>query len=217
MIISDFYQTKIEVVKSDTTTSYYNVNIDATDVQVIVSLIDFNGAPVVGKSVTLNCDNGYFTKYGSGTSTSSLTATGNTTTKNITATTDSNGKISATYTASEWGLATFSTNTQSVQIRVNGWRTYYNDTNYTINYNETLVQALIHTGSINITGTWNGFHTILNDDFIRPSSSVIGIDYTGQAYVIFNSAPNKRIEFKTIYSNTITMDNFHTNVLWRKK
>lgn len=109
MIISDLYQTKIEA-------SNYNVNIDSTDTVITVSLIDFNGNAVTGKSVTLACDKGYFNKNGS-------TTISGTTTKSITATTDSNGKITATWTASEWELCTFTANSTSIQVNVHGWRT----------------------------------------------------------------------------------------------
>ena len=105
MQITDLYQTKI-------TCSTYNANIDSTDTVITVKLIDFNGAAVTNKSVTLTCDKGYFNKNGS-------TPISGTSTKSITATTDSSGEITATWTASEWGLCTFSTNTTNTQIKVN--------------------------------------------------------------------------------------------------
>ncbi len=126
MQITDLYQTKIEIVKSGTSTPYYNVNIDATDVQVIVTLTDFNGAAVSGKNVTLTVDHGAFTKVGSGSSTPTGSASGT----SCSATTDSNGKISALYTASEWGLATFSANTHNTQINVKGWKIICNYTGF---------------------------------------------------------------------------------------
>ena len=147
MIISDFYQTRIEA-------SNYNVNIDSTDTVITVTLIDFNGTAVTGKSVTLTCDRGYFNKNGS-------TAISGTTTKSITATTDSNGKITATWTASEWGLATFSTNTVSNQVQVKGYKTIYNQNGIQLRAYQDKCTAIFDTGSQSFTTsetTWiSGF------------------------------------------------------------
>lgn len=118
MIISNLYQTKIEITQGTSGTSYYNVGINATDVTVTVTLVDFNNVAVTGKSVTLTVDKGYFTKC---VGTSTKTITGNTT-KSVTGTTDSNGKITATYTASEWGLCTFSANNNNIKIYAGGWK-----------------------------------------------------------------------------------------------
>ena len=116
MQITDLYQTKI-------TCSTYNANIDSTDTVITVKLIDFNGNAVTGKSVTLTCDKGYFNKNGS-------TTISGTTTKSITATTNSSGEITGTWTASEWGLCTFSTNTHNSQILVQGWKTVQSFTGF---------------------------------------------------------------------------------------
>lgn len=108
MQITDLYQTKI-------TCSTYNANIDSTDTVITVKLIDFNGNAVTNKSVTLTCDKGYFNKKGS-------TSISGTTTKSITLTTNSSGEITGTWTASEWGLCTFSTNTVKAQVNIKGYK-----------------------------------------------------------------------------------------------
>ena len=158
MIISDFYQTKIEVVKSSaTSTPYYNVNIDANDVLVIVSLIDFNGSPVVGRDVTLTVDRGSFTGVASGVSSSPSGSV--TSSTSCHATTDSNGKISALYTASEWGLATFSTNNINTQIKVEGWKLIStlktSDPIIKLYSNDELVHIIINSGDNNNTSVNN--------------------------------------------------------------
>ena len=108
MQINDLYQTKI-------TCSTYNATIDSANTIVTVRLVDFNGNSVTNKSVTLTCDKGYFNKNGS-------TSISGTTTKSITATTNGSGEITATWTASEWGLCTFSANTSNIQVKVTGWK-----------------------------------------------------------------------------------------------
>lgn len=162
MIISEFYQTKIEA-------SSYNVNIDSNNTVITVSLIDFNGAPVTGKSVTLTVDRGYFNKNGS-------TAISGTTTKSITATTNSNGKITATYTASEWGLATFSANNANIQVKVKGWKSLSTG-QYNCKYNEDTVYLSIHipnTPFPTIYESWGGFTLPSN---LRPSTKIVSSNY----------------------------------------
>ena len=125
MQITDLYQTKI-------TCSTYNANIDSTNTVITVKLIDFNGNAVTNKSVTLTCDKGYFNKKNS-------TSISGTTTKSITLTTNSSGEITGTWTASEWGLCTFSTNNTNNQVKVSGWKQIVNQNNTIVKYNGELV------------------------------------------------------------------------------
>ena len=90
MQISKLYETKLEC-------SSYNVNIDSTDTTVTLTLVDFNGSPVTNTAVTLKADKGYFTKAVGKTTTTYTDASA---TKTINATTDNNGKVVATWTAS---------------------------------------------------------------------------------------------------------------------
>lgn len=59
-------------------------------------------------------------------------------------TTGVNGTFSLTYTADTWGLVMFSTNTNSVQINVGGWRVVQDDGIYYLKYNDKLVYASIN-------------------------------------------------------------------------
>ena len=135
MQIKSLYQTKI-------TCSKYDANIDSTDTVVTVKLIDFNDAPVKNKSVTLTVDKGYFNKNGS-------TPISGTTTKSITASTNTNGEITATYTASEWGLATFSANQSNIQVNITGWKHIQRNESYDCYINESSVWLGIHGQHIN--------------------------------------------------------------------
>ena len=92
MIISDLYNINVKLSK-------YTTVLEST-VTVTVTLMDFNKKAVTGKSVTLVCSDGYFSKNGN-------TVISNTTTKSISATTNSSGQITATYTASKTGLISF--------------------------------------------------------------------------------------------------------------
>lgn len=163
MIISDFYQTKIEA-------SSYNVNIDATDTVITVSLIDFNGAAVTGKQVVLTCDKGYFNKNGS-------TAISGTDTKSITATTDSNGKITATWTASEWGLATFSTNNINTGIYVAGSKLIKESTNKVLklyrNDNVMTLTCISTNNDVAFPPSWTVYSSGFVPSSYRPRSTLI--------------------------------------------
>lgn len=115
MIISDLYQTNI-------TCSTYNTTIDSgnesTTITVTVKLEDFNKNAVTGKSVNLTVDKGYF-KSVTGTNTTNYS---NTTTKSVSATTKSDGIITAVYVPSDWGLCTFSANNSKIQVSVSGFK-----------------------------------------------------------------------------------------------
>ena len=158
MIISDLYQTKIEATN-------YNVNIDSTNTVITVSLIDFNGAPVTSKSVTLSCDRGYFNKNGS-------TTINGTSTKSITATTDNNGKITATWTASDWGLATFTSNNSNIQVNVGGWKTQSLHSTMTLKYNQDTVTLKIANSNVSYGTSLQAWTGITVPNGLRPTMPV---------------------------------------------
>ena len=204
MIITELYQTKIEA-------SSYNVNIDATDTVITVSLIDFNSAAVTGKQVVLTCDKGYFNKNCS-------TAISGTTTKSIIATTDSNGQITATWTASEWGLATFSTNNSNVQIKVDGWKTYRNDSYYVVLYNEDYVYFKFDYsgGSGSITTTWWELGaTVFNDATHLPTNNIFF--FVGNPLICNVRPDNAKIRVKSLSGTISSPFELHGEVIWRRK
>lgn len=103
MIIKGMYNTQIKVYSEYTdennNTPSYNFNIDET-ADIVVTIKDFNGNPVVDEPVTLYYDN--------------------TVMEGIT---NSNGIwVYKNFTCSEWGLHTFSTNDANTQIRVKGFK-----------------------------------------------------------------------------------------------
>ena len=123
MIISDLYKTEISANK-------YNVGLGATDVTLTVKLKDFNNANITAKTVTVDCDKGYFTSNNgtsngiNGTSTKSISL-------DIT-----NGTGTLTWTASETGLCTFSVNDTKIQILVgNGAKTLIDENGITLTVN----------------------------------------------------------------------------------
>ena len=132
MIISDLYQTNI-------TCSTYNTTIDSGDgsttITVTVKLEDFNKSPVTTKNVELKVDKGYF-KSVTGTSTTNYS---NTTTRTVSATTKSDGTITAVYVPSEGGLATFTANNTKIQVLTSqGWKSQKCTDYGTLHINPTL-------------------------------------------------------------------------------
>ena len=179
MIINDLYQTRIDITKGTSGSSYYNVGLDATDVTVTVLLVDFNNNPVGGENVTLSVTKGYFTKNGDKT-------LGGTSYKSISATTDSLGKITATYTASERGLITFSANNTSISIEVTGWKNVDQD-NWDIwtsmacdgvtkqkCYTNGEYVALYLSGKIDMGNTTESLGQLPDDDY-APSTYVFSL------------------------------------------
>lgn len=148
MQISKLYETKLEC-------SSYNVTIDSTDTTVTLTLVDFNGSPVTNTAVTLKADKGYFTKAVGKTTTTYTDASA---TKTINATTDNNGKVVATWTASEWGLCTFSANNNNTQVNITGWKVVYSSSDGTVRvslYEDNFfLKVSSHPLSINANSEW---------------------------------------------------------------
>ena len=153
MQISKLYETKLEC-------SSYNVNIDSTDTTVTLTLVDFNGSPVTNTAVTLKADKGYFTKAVGKTTTNYTDASA---TKSINVTTDNYGKVVATWTASEWGLCTFSANNTTVQVLIKGYRTYSNN-RYTIYHDEKMCHMQFshnYTDEFPSRDEWSDFSSVV--------------------------------------------------------
>jgi len=108
MIITELYNTKI-------TCSTYDTMLNTNGITITVKLEDFNKQAITGKPVTLTCSKGYFTSVTHNGGTTSLNKTKTTNSYN----TNSNGEITAIWTASEEGLCTFSANNTKIQINVN--------------------------------------------------------------------------------------------------
>ena len=128
--------------------SDYNPSIDG-NITVTITVNDVYGDAVSGESVTVTASEGTFTQLNGSDITSASSVTG---------TTNSSGQFTLTYACSEWGLITFSANNVSSQIRVTGWRTVTNDSNYIIKYNENLVSTTVKaSGSFSYSTTYTEF------------------------------------------------------------
>jgi len=198
--LSDIYQTKIEA-------SNYNVSIDSTDNVITVTLLDFNNQPVTNKSVTLTCDKGYFTKKGS-------TNISGKTTKSVSVNTDSNGKITATWTASEWGLCTFSANSNKVQINVKGCRTSSNQ--YINKYEfETYYQiVIVKNTNYSVTPNYQDLGSILSS--VEAPEVDIYQRSNGNDNVLIRLGSNGHVLFRTTDSSRVT-SNLISQFIYRKK
>lgn len=149
MIISDLYTTKLTLDKYNPIISKDN---NLNPVTLTIKLEDFNTGGVKGKQVDVTVNLGYFQSVVGATTTNF----NNTTTKSFTATTKTDGTITATYIPSEFGLATFTANGVVVQARVhgfkqvasgNGWTAYEGPDNYM-----TVIDGSVTFGG---TGQWS--------------------------------------------------------------
>lgn len=192
MQITKLYQTKIGC-------SSYNVAVDSTDTNVTVSLIDFNGNPVVNTEVTINVDNGYFTKY---TRNSTNVTIGGTTTKSYNGTTGSDGSFTLTYTApSESAVVTFSANNITTHMNVfvednNAWEivTLTNPSStFTLFVNEDLrlceLRMAYLTNAIIESGNHNTSTSV--PEIYRPSGVVVGSLQVGGSLYVSNAGAIK--------------------------
>ena len=146
-MINDLYKTKITCLKDSDDSDYYNVALNASNVRVVVSLVDFNGNAVSGKSVTLTVDNGTFSSVKTGHT--GTIATGS---KSVTGTTNSSGQFAVLYTGSVKGLITFSCNQAATQLLVGNFSGSYND----LTNKPTIPSAYTHPA----TQQCNHTHTI---------------------------------------------------------
>lgn len=129
----------------DIACSSYNPTIDGT-VTVTVTVKDVYGDAVSGEEVTVTASEGNFTAYNGSSITGAASHTG---------TTDSNGQFTLTYTASVWGLITFTANNTTVQIRVKGFKSQ-NMWNGTLYYDDEKAMLVLNwqgSGTYN-TSTW---------------------------------------------------------------
>lgn len=104
MIINDLYYPTIKLNK-------YDASVGEDGILVTVKLFDFNKKAVTDKPIQLECDKGYFTKQKNIIITDKR--------KVINDKSDSKGELTATYKASEFGLATFIVNNDAkIQLLV---------------------------------------------------------------------------------------------------
>lgn len=154
------YNIKISC-KDENDNASYNIDID-TDVTITATVLDFNGEPVIGKSLTIYYDDE---------------------TSIYTGTTNSNGQISITYTCTDWGVHTFLIETFSTSVNVTGWRTANDTADWKVMYNQDTVKCAIH---IDTSLTYPTSWTLQNanilgsaKDTIKPSMPVTGVNYVG--------------------------------------
>ena len=163
MIISDLYQTIIKIQKSSSdNTAYYNMDIDTTGVLVTVKLQDFNKVDVNSKSISLTVDKGTFSKVGSSGTLSNNNRTFTDTT--------SNGVIQVYYSASEWGLVTFTCNETKKHAYVRGVR-------------ESIITSFNSTVSMG------------SGSFVRFSrtGNFVSVEIWGSSSTSFSSGNNKKL------------------------
>lgn len=127
------------IVNTQIECSTYDVAIDDT-INAVVNLRDYKGDALSNKNVTLTVDKGYFVNPSDANDTSR---------KSISANTDSQGKVTVGYVASEWGLCTFTANKQSNQINVRGWKVIHSSNFGKIATNGEMVHLWLATKPLN--------------------------------------------------------------------
>lgn len=122
--------------------SDYNPSIDG-NITVTITVNDVYGDAISGESVTVTASEGTFTQRNG----SNITAA-----SSVTGTTNSSGQFTLTYACSEWGLATFSANTSSTHILVEGWKQVWSaESNKIVAYTDGTHGRLIINGIVRST------------------------------------------------------------------
>ena len=186
-----------KIVASD-----YNPNIDST-ITVTVTVKDVYDDPVENESVQVNCNIGKFTKLNGSTISDTQSVTGNT---------DSNGQFTLTYTCSEWGLATFSANNTSIQIRVTGFKVV-TQTNQTYYKGEDIVHLVMNVnGSLTASTSWKDFGTVVGAGS-RPSHTVQFMEQFGA--VILRVKTDGVLQYRSITGSNVNMTGIIAYANWK--
>lgn len=107
-----------------------------------------------------------------------------------------------------------STNSSNIQVNVKGWKSYYNDSNYTVYYNDKLVTCFVHTGNVSTNSNWQEFHTILTADWIKPSYHICGMDKSGNCVVRITGDTGK-VGFKNVRNASETVGGVYCEIVWK--
>ena len=134
--------------------SDYNPTIDDT-ITVTITVKDQADSPVSGFTVPLQIN---------GESITGLV-------------TNSSGVVTYNYTCDEWGTVKFAVKSYTAFINVGGWKTYRDDSGYTVKYNEDIVVVEVHATGVNASTSWVELGaTVLpasNPDLRPPTAIVI--------------------------------------------
>lgn len=101
-----------------------------------------------------------------------------------------------------------------MQIKTGGWKQYYNDSNYTVMYNEDIVSLLVHTGNVSTTSNWQEFHIVLTHDWIKPNYHITTIGRDGSCLVRVDGSTGK-IGFKNVRNATESIGGVFAEVVWK--
>ena len=184
--------------------SSYNPSIDGT-VTVTVTVKDVYGDAVSGQEVLVAASEGSFTAYNGSTITGASSYTG---------TTNGSGQFTLTYTASVWGLITFTANNVSTQIRVKGFKSQsmWNGTLYYDDEKAMLVLNWQGSGTYN-TSTWTdsgAFDAVPSS--LRPKQNVYSSLGDTRMFVRVNKDTGK-VQYVTA-GNSISNPYFQCVLTW---
>ena len=102
-----------------------------------------------------------------------------------TLTTNNEGYASYTFTCSDWGIVRFTAETKNTTvIRVTGWKTPTNTSDYTFSYNHELCELRIHIASTSIPATPEAFGGFTVPSGYRPATPVVSHIFFGNRAVV---------------------------------
>lgn len=90
------------------------------------------------------------------------------------------------------------------------------DSNYTVLYTDNLVNLLTHTGNVGTTSSWQEFHTVLNDDWIKPAYHITTLDRTGSC-VVRMAGDSGKVGFKNVRNASESINGVYSEMVWKRR
>ena len=113
------------------------------------------------------------------------------------------GPLFIDYSNNITSFINFSTNTSNIQVNVAGFKTYYNDSAYTVTYDDKQVFFRMHVSQSLSATTWIELASVLNDVWIRPPTSVCVPDFDGIFFIRCRD-DSAKIGMKSVDGNSKT-------------
>ena len=117
------------------------------------------------------------------------------------------------------GNTNSSANNSATQIRVKGWKTSWSDANYTVQYNEDIVQVTIHIASDNIPPSESYYGAqVLKDGSVdlRPRMRMIMTE-VGNRYVIIVADNNYAVGRSSLTGSTLSNMGVYANFTYKRR
>ena len=112
----------------------------------------------------------------------------------------------------------YSANTNNAQIKVTGWKTYTDTTNYTVKYNDEFVYfKFYYTGSAGSLSTdwWELGANVFQDDWIKPQGAIVF--FVGNPVIANVRKDNTKVRVKTLTGTIPAPFTLEGETMWKRR